>query len=66
MSSPASPATRLAAADTTALRILARTLVREFDKRGYGLPHIVALANELIDLACETVRSNRVSGPDLT
>jgi hypothetical protein len=59
MPSPAGPVTRLAAADATALRILARSLVREFGKRGYGLPHIVALANELIDLACETIRSNR-------
>jgi hypothetical protein len=60
MSFPAGPVTRLTAADATALRIIARSLVREFGKRGYGPPHIVALVSELIDLACETIRSKRM------
>jgi hypothetical protein len=41
-----------------ALRILARSLVRELKSRGYGLRHIVLLAGDLIDLASEWVRSN--------
>jgi hypothetical protein len=41
------------------LRIVARSMVRELEKQGYGLRHIVALAGELIGLACESVRSTR-------
>jgi hypothetical protein len=40
-----------------ALRILATSIVRELDRNGYGLRHIVRLAHELIDLACESIRS---------
>jgi hypothetical protein len=49
---------RMTENDANAVRIVARSLVREFKSRGYGLRHIVTLANELIGLACETVRSN--------
>jgi hypothetical protein len=55
MSSP----TRLSRADATALQILARSMVRELRARGYGLRHIVALASELIGLACESIRSEQ-------
>jgi hypothetical protein len=59
MSSPIGPATHLPGTDATALRILARSLVRELSKRGYSSHHIIALVNELIDLVCESMRSNR-------
>jgi hypothetical protein len=57
--SPIGPATHLRGTDATALRILARSLVRELGKRGYHRHHVIALANELIDLVCEAMRSNR-------
>ncbi|HEY0987619.1 MAG TPA: hypothetical protein VGD80_11235 [Kofleriaceae bacterium] len=41
-----------------ALRIFATSIVRELNRQGYGLRHIVRLANELIDLACQSIRSN--------
>lgn len=59
MSFPIGAATRLPGTDATALRILARSLVRELNKHGYSLHHTVVLANELIDLVCESIRSNR-------
>jgi len=59
MSSKMGPVARLPGGDASTFRILARSLVRELNKRGYGLPHIVALANELIDLGCESSRSSR-------
>lgn len=43
-----------------AIRILARSIVRELRSRGYGLRHIILLAGELIDLASELIRSNRI------
>jgi hypothetical protein len=45
----------------TAIRILARSLVRDLRERGYGLRHIIALANELIGLACESIRLDRTA-----
>ncbi|HET7505178.1 MAG TPA: hypothetical protein VFK02_29370 [Kofleriaceae bacterium] len=45
--------------DVTALRILARSIVRELKTRGYGLRHIIALASELIGLVSESIRSSR-------
>lgn len=39
--------------DPTAFRILARSLVRELNRRGYADHHILTFANELIDLACD-------------
>jgi len=56
---------RKTATDATALRILARSLVRELQQRGYGLRHIISLANELIGLACETIRSSPKTPPSL-
>jgi hypothetical protein len=47
-------AARLPGSDATAFRILARSLVRELNRRGYALHHIVTFANELIDLACDS------------
>jgi hypothetical protein len=43
--------------DAPALRILARSIVRELKKQGYGLRHVIALANELIGIACDSIRS---------
>jgi acyl carrier protein len=57
MSSASNPAAHLQRPDVTALRILARSLVRELRKRDYGSRHVVALANELIGLACEAIRA---------
>jgi hypothetical protein len=37
-----------------ALRTLARSLVRELHKRGYGVHHVVGLADELLDRACDS------------
>jgi hypothetical protein len=60
MPSPTDPAARVSGMDVTALRILARSIVRELLKtRGYGLRHIIALASELIGLACESIRACR-------
>jgi hypothetical protein len=53
------PAARVTGTDAAALRILARSIVRELNGRGYGLRHVIALAAELIGLACDFVRSNR-------
>jgi hypothetical protein len=53
------PTTRLPVSDPAALRILARSLVRELNKRGYGLHHVVGLAHELIDRACDSFRGTR-------
>ena len=53
------PGARLSAADETALRILARSIVSELGKYEYGFRHIIALAGELIGLACESIRSGR-------
>lgn len=47
-----------------ALRILARSMVRELMSRGYAPRHIVALASELISLACETIRNGRMPRPE--
>lgn len=52
---------RLSRAEATALQIFARSMVRELQARGYGLRHIVALANELIGLACDSIRADRNS-----
>jgi hypothetical protein len=51
-------------ADGTAIRILARSVVSELRKQGYGPRHIIALTNELIDLACEAIRSDRTPTVD--
>jgi hypothetical protein len=61
MSSSTDRDARLPDMDATALRILARSIVRELTGRGYGLRHIIALANELIGLACDSIRSG--AGP---
>jgi hypothetical protein len=45
---------RLPGSDATTFRILARSLVRELNRRGYAVHHIVTFANELIDLACDS------------
>ena len=50
---------RMNGTDVAALQILARSLVRELKTHGYGLRHIIALANELIGLACDSIRSDR-------
>jgi hypothetical protein len=47
-----------------ALRILARSIVRELEVRGYAHRHIVALASELISLACDAMRTRRASTPE--
>jgi hypothetical protein len=57
MSSVTTPGTRLSGMDVTALRSLARSIARELKKREYGSRHIIALAIELIGLACESIRS---------
>lgn len=61
MSSPSDPDAPgpVNGAEVTAIRILARSVVRELRKRGYGPRHIIALTNELIDLACESIRAGR-------
>jgi len=40
-----------------ALRIFASSIARELKQRGYDARHVVALASELIGLACESIRS---------
>jgi hypothetical protein len=47
-------ASRLPGSDVTTFRILARSLVRELNRRGYAPHHIVTFANELVDLACDS------------
>lgn len=59
MSTRARPSTRLTNHDTTAVRTLALSMVRELKKQGFGLHHIVALAGELIGCACESIRADR-------
>lgn len=61
MSSPVDPDSPgpVHGADGAAIRILARSVVAELRKQGYGPRHIIALTNELIDLACEAIRSGR-------
>src|SRR5262245_66230750 len=63
MSTLTTSSTRVTGTDVTALRILARTMVRELRQRGYGLRHVVTLATELIGLACESIRSDPQSTP---
>lgn len=58
---PIGPHLRSTGADVTALQIMARSIVRELRKNGYGLRHIVRLASELIGVACESIRSNRTT-----
>jgi hypothetical protein len=41
-----------------ALRIFASSIARELKQRGYDHRHIVAVASELISLACKSIRSN--------
>jgi hypothetical protein len=57
MSAPSDPDAPLTGMDAPALRILARSIVRELKKQGYGLRHVIALANELIGIACDSIRS---------
>jgi len=59
MSTRSSPGTRFNSNDTTAVRTLALSMIRELKRQGFGLHHIVALAGELIGCACETIRSDR-------
>jgi hypothetical protein len=59
MSSSTDPGARVSDADVRGVEILARSIVRELGSRGYGLRHIIALANELIGLTCEAIRSGR-------
>lgn len=61
MSSTISLHRRVLTSDVTALRILARSIVRELRKREYGSRHVVALAGELIELACDAIRFNRAA-----
>jgi hypothetical protein len=44
--------------DVDALRSLADTVIQEFKTSGYELRHVVALANELIGLACDSIRTD--------
>ena len=60
---PPGSGARVTGADEVALRIVARSMVRELAKQGYGLRHIVALANELIDLTCEHLRAHASGAP---
>jgi hypothetical protein len=55
------PKARMTTTDAAAVRIVARSLVREFKSRGYGMRHIVTLASELIGLACDVVRTDTTS-----
>ncbi len=66
MSTRASPGTRLSSNDTTAVRTLALSMVRELKKQGFGLHHIVALAGELIGCACEVIRTDGKPGKEYT
>ena len=52
---------RLTDTDAAAVRIVARSLVREFQSRGYGARHLVSLATELIGLACDAIRNRHES-----
>lgn len=63
MSTRASPGPRLNHNDSTAVRTLALSMIRELKRQGYGLHHIVALAGELIGCACETIRSDKSQPP---
>jgi hypothetical protein len=45
-----------------AVRILAHSILRELTRQGCDLHHIVGLASELIDLACECIRSHHAPG----
>jgi hypothetical protein len=49
----------LSSKEMIAVRILAFSMFRELKKQGYDLRHIVALAGELIGLACEAIRADR-------
>jgi hypothetical protein len=53
-------AARVPGSDAVAFRILARSLVRELNKRGYAHHHILTFASELIDLACDPTTSSRL------
>jgi hypothetical protein len=44
-----------------ALRIFASSIARELKQRGYDPRHIVALASELISLACDSIRSHHTA-----
>jgi len=61
MSSTISLHRRVLTSDVTALRIVARSIVRELRKREYGPRHVAVLAGELIELACDAIRSNRLA-----
>jgi hypothetical protein len=52
---------RISDTDAAAVRIVARSLVREFQSRGYGARHLVSLATELIGLACDAIRNRHDS-----
>jgi hypothetical protein len=47
-----------------ALKIFARSIFRELSTQGFDTKHVVSLATELLDLACDMVRS-RGDGPGL-
>lgn len=46
-----------------AVHILARTISRELLSQGYECRHLVELASELIDVACESLHAARNAEP---
>jgi hypothetical protein len=50
--------------DEAALQTLARELVRKMTAHRYDLTHIIAVASELIGIACEASRSNLISASE--
>lgn len=45
------------------VHILARTIFRELRTQGYPLSHLIDLAGELLDAACDSIRSERGGDP---
>ena len=44
--------------DVSALRSLADSVIQDFKTSGYELRHVVALANELLGIACDSIRTD--------
>lgn len=46
-----------------AVHILARTIARELLSQGYESRHLIELAGELLDIACESLHAMRAAVP---
>jgi hypothetical protein len=54
---------RVECGEHRAVHILARTISRELLSQGYEPHHLVELASELLDLACESLHATRAAAP---